>query len=139
MEGTWTPAAETAMTVDVVHDAAAFREAVWELLLENEAEHNLLIDSVRAAVEQGAAMEWMAVVRDETAVRLIALRRPPYHLVACEPAGPARRRPRRCAGLWRRYFRQPPSPASSPRRDWRSAWQRAWPPASAGSPGARMR
>ena len=61
---------------------------MWELLLENEAEHNLLIDSVRAAVDQGAAMEWMAVVRDETAVRLIALRRPPYHLVACEPAGP---------------------------------------------------
>lgn len=88
MEGTWTPASETAMTVTWHTDAAAFREAVWELLLANEAEHNLLIDSVRAAVDQGAAMEWMAVVRDETAVRLIALRRPPYHLVACEPAGP---------------------------------------------------
>ena len=61
---------------------------MWELLLENEAEHDLLIDSVRAAVDQGAAMEWMAVVRDETAVRLIALRRQDAGCIAVSPAAP---------------------------------------------------
>lgn len=86
MEGTWPR--EPDMAVTRYTDAGAFREDVWELLLAKEAAYNFLVHNVRAATEQGVALDFMAVVRDATAVRLVALRRSPFHLVACEPAGP---------------------------------------------------